>query len=615
MSSQKQINRLEVFGLGDIGSNNFGEASGLGDVVAGNNINGENSATNISFNMTTSENTSIGNFSTANDLSTIVSGYNNSLSDIDAVGKGIVNALSQSSELNISTYATEDDYGIGDDGVQESLDNIFAAVIVGGIKKTDIELAKRKAEVFKQCLNLFRSIYTRNIFRDEYAVLYEVIKTLQVKVFKWSQLETIMDNSADDILNSERIDLSKYAYTVNGGQSTNEEKMMALKLDVRDKFISLSNRFVSIDEFESACEIYNAYFKESNMADIAQSMAMITSIGKYEKVGGGRTKLWKGADDCRIYYNKRIAEINSIDETQKVDETVIDDEWLADDDAGEDGDEVILYTRLPEIDDVYLGLRRGNMFETIGPPKGGKTSFTEYLVTIGLEEGKNVAVWPLEGSKKEWISAIVSNMVYTKTHMVIDKNRVMHKKYNNDMEKQAVLAAKQELAIAQKRGRLSFISGILYCETVVDVLDNHYSTKNAFDIVVVDSPILALSLTGKTKVDRISETYVKLKNYVCNKMKRKALCLVTAQLKQNVIDEIRQHPDSEVDVTAGAESAETIRTPDFITCIISTKEERKLGHVKMCDVGTRHSESFDTFYLGAKLGCVHFYSDPELNKV
>ena len=103
--------------MGDIGSNNFGEASGLGDVVAGNNINGENSATNISFNMTTSENTSIGNFSTANDLSTIVSGYNNSLSDIDAVGKGIVNALSQSSELNISTYATEDDYGIGDDEI------------------------------------------------------------------------------------------------------------------------------------------------------------------------------------------------------------------------------------------------------------------------------------------------------------------------------------------------------------------------------------------------------------------------------------------------------------------------------------------------------------------
>ena len=94
------------------------------------------------------------------------------------------------------------------------------------------------------------------------------------------------------------------------------------------------------------------------------------------------------------------------------------------------------------------------------------------------------------------------------------------------------------LATDKKRGRLSFIEGTCYVETFREVLDNHYDTENQFDVVVIDSPINIMSLNNLGKVARISDGYMYLKDYVANKMKKKALCVVTAQLKQEVNEDV-----------------------------------------------------------------------------
>ena len=506
------------------------------------------------------------------------------------------------------------------DGAKESLDKMFGAIMVGGLNLKDeaeYELMKQKSQVFKQAIGKFLSTFRDNIFENEYAVLYSALKVLNVRAFSANQLDTIFDNSTDDILGSNLIHLDAYSYLDNGSAATDEEKLQAFKYDVRDKFRALSHICVTIDEFESACEIYKLHYKNRAMESLTQTMAMIMSEGVYEKVGRGRNRLWKGIEDCKEYYGRKIAIINALDHKEEESDSVVDESWLTEEMNNEKAGEtpILMDTGIQEIDAVYGGFARGNMFEVMGAPKSGKTTFLQYMTERCLRAGLNVAVWPLEGTKEEWIAAIISLMVKLDSGIVISKRRIMKRIYRDDREKQAVSAAKIELANSVTRGKLSFIGKACFVENMINDLNDHWKNKNAYDVIVMDSPILAQSLKSKSKTDAAAEAYTSLKHYISYELPNKALALVTAQLKQVVIDELRNNPHADIDVNAGGVTAESIRSPDFVTCLTSTKEERKQGQVRMNDVASRHSESFESFYMGAELGCCYFYSDPGLNDI
>ena len=505
-----------------------------------------------------------------------------------------------------------------DPGIQESLDNIFGAVIVGGIDKNNTQLVQAKRSVYQVALNKFLTVYGHNIFENEYAFFYTVLKTLKVKIFTKNQIEVLVDQNANNILNSPYIDLSAYSVTANGGAIGDEEKLEAFKADLIDKFIELSNRYVSEEDFTSSMAIYNSYYKDKLMTETTYNMTLIMSKeGFDEKLTRGRTRHYQGYEDAQRYYNSKMAILRALEEENAVKTILVDDKWLEEearkDTAGDD--EALIDLGIPEIDDVHGMLRRGNMIEFIGPPKGGKTTMAAYLAERCLEAGLNVAIWPLEGTVDEWTALIQAIMIrkFKDNPMAIDKKRILERNYLNEYEKQSALAARQILATDKTRGKLSFITGAAYVETFLDVLESHYENENPFDVIVIDSPILILSLERRTKVERISEAFVMLKSFITTKMKRKALAIVTAQLKQDIVDTLRKNPKETIDVTAGAESAETIRTPDYVIGLFSSKNERALGQMRIYDVATRHGATFDDCYIGCQLGCGYFYSDPSLN--
>ena len=548
----------------------------------------------------------------------------NALANMGTVGNSEVSVATNvdTTSNSVNTAPVNTPIPIVNEGynqIGETLDKVFAAVIVGALNPkdaSDMQLMVKKSEVFKQALHKFNSTFRENIFNDEYAILYSVLNGMRVKVFTPGQLDYVLEHSADDILGSDKIDLQKYSYLNVGSVSTDEEKLAAFKLDVKDKYESLSKQFVTLDEFDSACEIYKMYYKDKAMTELAQNMSMIMADGLHEKVGRGRNRLWKGFEDCQEYYTLKIGAIRDLDSKTDTSDCVLDEDWFREELAAEQLGEspILIDTGVNEIDEVYGGFIRGNMFEVMGPPKGGKTTFVQYMVERCLRAGLNVAVWALEGTMEEWTASIVSLMVRIDTGITVSKRRIMKRIYKDDREKQAVIAAKNDLVMNPKRGKLSFIKKACYVETMVDEMDNHWQHRNAFDVIAVDSPILAQSLRGKSKTDTAAEAYTILKHYVSYELADKALALVTCQLKQTVIDELRNNPASEIDVTAGGVTAETIRTPDFVVCLTSTKEERKQGQVRMNDVASRHSESFNNFYMGADLGCSYFYSDPGLNQ-
>lgn len=503
-------------------------------------------------------------------------------------------------------------------GMVETLNKIFAAILIGGLDK-DNEKLEAKVNNFKVCSSRFAAYFPFNIFQNEYAFLYEILMTAKIKVYTENQLSDLVETHRDLILDSPYINLDKLSITVDDRNTTEDEKVEVFKEDLLEMFNRLSNIYVSEEEFISSCEIFIDYFKNNYMSLVSQRMAMImTDSGIEEKQTGKRRKFYRGYDDAQYYYNEKMAVLRALSEEDRIKSKVIDDSWLQDELDKENSkqreEETILDFGIDEIDKVMGGLQRSNMLGLLGPPKGGKTRMANYLVQRALSRGLNVAVWPIEGNDKEWEATQLSCYIKINHGITINSKDIRLRRYESDKIRQLVLSSKVALARSPKMGRLSFIEGTAYVEDFIDVLKTHYDNENPFDVIVIDQMINILSKKNKNKPERISEGYMLLKNFITNKLKVPAIAILPAQLKQSTVDYLRNNPDETIDITAGAESADTIRSPDEIIGLFSTKEERAAGIMRVYSVGSRHSGTFEDCAVGCELGSCYFYSEPGLNK-
>lgn len=501
-------------------------------------------------------------------------------------------------------------------GVLQCLNKIFSAVLVGGLQKNN-PIFDSKIKLARICYARFTGIFPSNVFQDEYAIFYDILVNLNAKVFTLEQLNEIVYNNRDLILDSPYYDISKYSYVADDRQATDDEKIEAVKANLEEMLIELSNTLVTEEEFQSSCVIFIDWYKNQYMLETSQAMTRImTDLGYEERRPGKRRVTYKGWEDAQRYYNERQKIMRELSAENRIQSEVLDINWLERQNVSDNtpDTEALFSIGIPEVDAILGEIRRGNMIGILGPPKGGKTKFANFMVARALSMGFNVAVWPLEGTQAEWESMQFAAYIKEAQGVTVSSSDILAKKYRNDPKlKSWVSAARVAIATDPKRGRLSFIKGIAYEEDFIDVLDQHYENENPFDVIVIDSLVNVMSKGSKGKVERISEAYMKLKSYITGGMKRGAAAICPAQLKQTVIDYLRAHPNEEMDITAGAESAETIRTPDAVIGLFSTKAERAANMMKISNVASRHTATFDDMYIRCELECVNFYSDPTLN--
>ena len=490
-----------------------------------------------------------------------------------------------------------------------SIEQIFGGILVGELKNGNESEAEITSSVPTN-LRYFKASFPINVFQDEYAVFYDIIVNKNILVFNKKQLFNIIENNRDMILNSPYINLSKIDITESGGHSVENEKIEYFKDSMGEKLETLSNTYVPTIVFESACNAFIDDFRNQFMLETAQHMSMIMSDAGFDnRINYRRTEHLHGVSDCSRYYNDRMHILSSLDTENKLRETVLDKEYYlqhANDDTKADAN-ALMTVGIKDIDEHIGDLRRGNMIGILGPPKGGKTRFTNFLVQRALGLGLNVCVWPLEGTKEEWIAMQMASYIARKNNRFINSKEILQNKYKDNAERVMVTSARFEQVNDESYGTLSFIESTAYCEDFIDVLKSHYENINKYDVIVIDSLVNILSRTGKNKVDRISSAYMLLKSFITNNLPRQALAIIPAQLKQDVVDFLRSHPNETIDVTAGGESAETIRTPDEVIGLFSSKEERAANLMKMYSVASRHSEAFSDFTVGASLKCCHFY--------
>lgn len=502
-------------------------------------------------------------------------------------------------------------------GMDECLRQIFAPVMVGGIDRSDTLKMSEKRDIFRQALPLFKTTFGSNIFSNEYAFLYEILTSLKISVFSESQLETIIENNKDKILLSPYIDINEVIFGEDGSANTSisdDEKLVGFRQFLVAAFRTLSNEVVTIEEFRSASEMFIFNYRENQAQEIAFGMSQIMSPTGKEVKERSKNRVYKGSTDMLTYFTNNSRVLKEYQERDRIKHSVIDEKWLAQEleqtDDSKTGQTITF--GIKEIDDIMGHIRRSNMLGILGPAKGGKTRCAVYLAGRFLAAGYNVAVWPLEGDQKEWEAMLVANQIRGSNGVNISSKDILESTYDERI-RQLVVASKTIMATDKTRGKLSFINGVAYIEEFIDVLQSHYDNENAFDVIIIDSMVHLLSKKGMTKSERISEGYEQLKNFITNMMAIPAVAVLPAQLKQIVIDTMRKHPDETMDITAGGESAATIRSPDYVVGLFSDKKERNANMMKFYDVAARHNGNFDDFYAHCELGCCWFESRPELN--
>lgn len=519
-------------------------------------------------------------------------------------------------------------------GIEGSLRNIFGAILVGGIDRTNpanAELITNKVKIAQVCRPRFIADFPFDIFYNNYAIFYEIIITLQVRTFTVEQLDAIIETNRDLILDSPYIDKKRYSVTESGNIASDDDIIAAITASLKEDLVAMSMDYVSEEEFISSSRIYIDWYKDSFAEFTALNMTSIMSDTGFDcKKPGRRMRHYQGLDDMQEYYNENMRIIKSLSEDSRIHSFVLDDKWLSNELQSENKQDTnALFTiGLKEIDETVGELRRGHMLGILGPPKGGKTRFTNYLVQRALSLGYNVCVWPLEGAADEWeamqIASFIAQSTYAESKskgkkdiVMLSSKDILEKKYmetdglsRNDVRK-LVATAKVIMSTSEKYGRLSFIEGTAYVEDFLDVLQSHYDTENQFDVLVIDQLVNVMSKSGKGKVERISEAYMNLKNFLANRLKVPALGLMPAQLKQTVVDMLRHNPAETIDVTAGGESSETLRTPDTTIGLFSTKEERDNNIMKIYSVASRHSGSFRDFQAKCYLECCLFMSQDD----
>lgn len=514
-------------------------------------------------------------------------------------------------------------------GIEQTLRSIFAGILIGGIdrnKPGSSELVAAKVQSQKFCRSKFVSTFGDNIFNDIYAIFYQIITELNVKVFTSEQLESIIDNNRDLILESPYI--NKNTFIVSGGSvlPNDDDIINAVTSMAKEQYIELSNIYISEDEFNSACEIYKSWYIENYMFYVSNNMTMIMSdIGFDCKLPGKRTRHYQGSKDAREYYNQQMLILDGLEGTNRFKVVEVDDTWLENelDSSKRPNSELLFDTGLKEIDSVWRPFKRSEMLCILGPTKGGKTKFAQYICGRAIKNGYNVLVWVLEGSRKEWESGIVANVIADTSYNEVKKTgkgsvlrisaaAIEHNELAEKASASKIIAsAKTVMATDENYGRLRFVDdSSAYVEDFTDLLLAEYNRK-PFDVLIIDPIVKILSKNHMGKTDRIAEAYIKLEQFLKHQTPVHIFGVVTAQFKQEVIDAMRRDPEGDIDITSGGDSAETVRTPDKVIGLFSSKEERSADIMKFYSVAQRGSEAFKNFVGRCYLDCSYFMSESD----
>ena len=468
-------------------------------------------------------------------------------------------------------------------------------------------------------LDFFRGEFPKNIFPDEYCPLYAFIMSKHISGGDVSW-ELLLDADRASFLNSENIIKDRCLGGVNVTEESFWVQFKLLVLDIVGKCRDLN---VSQQDFLDAVKVYKAWYLDRFYVDLLEVCTRIDLSGGWVYRRGRRCFL-QGYTGAKSYYADQLLLLESLRNNKGSGTVSIDESWLTNGFLEmRKGYNTIVDFGLTQVD-KSMKFCKGHLLGIAGPPKGGKTRTAVYMVARCLLRGLNVCVWPLEGSVNEWLSMVGASIIAQEKEILTASG--VHVPYISSMDflggtKSAdadvqitgvltALATHSGFGSCRQLGRLEFIEQSAEAGSFLDVLDTKFEGRSSElvpDVLVIDPLINILGDGSVSKSERISDCYIRFKDYVQHK--RNVLGIVPCQLKQESIKALKGHADATLDETSGGESSETIRTPDYVIGIYASDEERAESRQRIYCVANRHGASFQMFYAHMDFGCCCYSPD------
>lgn len=510
--------------------------------------------------------------------------------------------------------------------MQDYATTIFGTLFYGGLALNDPEhydiYSKKKATAV-DALKIFRSKFTEDIFFGDYSLLGQLLigakgvdGSLKASVYDrklLAEMPNIIESGAFPDVNN-ALKLARE----NGLPADPQDIYFMLRNTFIGHYVQLSMTIIDMDAYMGAVEQYVEEFKRLFVREVSAVVNTITQDGGALVTLHGETVLATTADEAMDFFAEQQAFLASIGKSAGVGGYVYNRKYLEKKKLNTADTEPIMRYGFDEVDKCKKPLRRGHILVVLGAMKGGKTSYVTKQVATLLAEGKNVAIWTTDGKNDEWESgiktAILSNGLFKGHKIDVDRSDIDSGDIQPGSEEEKYLTALDLAMDSGEFGRLSFFTGVSYAENIKKDLLDHYRTLNAFDVFVMDTPLNMQSLrNNKSKPEYLANGIQNIAHAIRNELPVQACAILTGQLKQETIDQLRLHPEKDMDITAGADTSELVKSADEIVGIFTTKKERDNHMTKLYDVASRHNKPFDTFYAGADLATLRYWSDSTLN--
>jgi len=210
----------------------------------------------------------------------------------------------------------------GDDAqeIHDLLDRLFSGFLRNAPLPNPAQEQERKENA-----GLFKTIFPVNVFKDEYAIIYELCVTRDVYTSQWGALEEIIRENADIILNSPRIDTNfKSEYTDSdvfdtfiGFARGTVERIWNLPFNGTAGFVSDSKAWIEL------------YAKKQMRFILNNHGAILNAPEPYIYKMNGRIRNLIGYDDAAEYHDYERNIIDTMrSESARSRVTVFNDEWL-----------------------------------------------------------------------------------------------------------------------------------------------------------------------------------------------------------------------------------------------------------------------------------------------
>ena len=455
-------------------------------------------------------------------------------------------------------------------------------------------------------VTMFKAKLPRNIFRNEYYVLYEAITKAKMynTVLTFDQFQEIVIQQIPKLVERPEVDPEEF-------MDEDVSDVMAVRETLLDLVITTYDELLVLDieddsEFGLNIDLYVRAFVQEKLKEVITTMYEIAGSGKRF----GR-EFKQGTEDAHEYYSEQYAKLVSLitEDVKTLANVVRTDTMTTQDlkDLKSSGalHRPVSHTGIESIDEHINDFRVGDMVAVMGQPGAGKTRMSVNIMYNGLKRGNNVLWYPLEGNAMQAFSLMLARHILEvfADRIELDDRRLYDESYPVEMAETVDLAL-LDFFTNPSYGKVAIKNLALYDDEVMLDLENEFDSGFHFDILCIDYVSLIMNKKGEMKAAYLSRLIQQLKANAMTFKNHGYMLLLPHQLTKEVIKDLMAGNDTTI--TGSADTSEVVKSADLAMALFRDEEQAAKDLINVILTKTRFARKTEPVEVMALHGKCYF---------